>query len=618
VRGAADPVIAALVAAFAAVGAVASVVRYDHLASGLDLGIFDQAIWHYSRFEAPFSSITGENVLGDHLHPLIATLAPLYWVWSDPRVLLIAQSALVAASIVPVFLFARDRLGRTGARLLAVGYAAFWGLQVGVLYDFHELAFAPVLIASAVLCADRRRWGAFWVAIALLLAVKEDMAILVVFVGAFLLAAGERRRGAVALIAGAAWYELATQVVIAHFAPSGRYGHWAYTELGGGPLSALWALVQEPWRLLTIGLSPSVKARTLAALFAPFLLLSLPSRLVLLAVPLLAERFLATNPNYWVAHFQYSLAIAPVLAMAAADGLRTLARLLPENRRPPAIVVACAVIAVANVALTRLASPDAALTTVTSAGELTTPAGAAAGLRMLARVPPGSSVAATDQLLAHLSERSDLVRITPAGFGGARYLVLDVADVGCCEETSTDGADGAAIDAVLPSLTPVYYDAGWLLARRPPTGLQAGSGAIPPLAADRARSIDGALLRWRAPVLGAIAPSDPCYAALRARAAGTSACFATLRAGLKHAQRALLDALQPSTGLAGPCGGLARMAARDSEAVAGALEDVTRAGAAGHDRAVVAAYLAFKAREASADRLGAIVRFAILCTPRAR
>jgi hypothetical protein len=119
-------------------------------------------------------------------------------------------------------------------------------------------------------------------------------------------------------------------------------------------------------------------------------------------------------------------------------------------------------------------------------------------------------------------------------------------------------------------------------------------------------------------VLGAIAPTVPCYAALRDRAPGTAACFATLQAGLEHAQRALLDALQTSSGTTGPCGGLARMAARDSRAVAGALERVAEAGAAARDRAVVSAYLAFKAREASADRLGAIVRFAILCTPRAR
>ena len=51
----------------------------------------------------------GYNLLGDHFHPLIAVLAPLYWIWDDPRMLLLAQAALFAASMVPVARFAERR-----------------------------------------------------------------------------------------------------------------------------------------------------------------------------------------------------------------------------------------------------------------------------------------------------------------------------------------------------------------------------------------------------------------------------------------------------------------------------------------------------------------------------
>jgi uncharacterized membrane protein len=180
-----DPVLLVMVGVMALAGAVASVLRYVNLGSGLDLSLFDQAVWHYSRFQAPFSSIHGEDLLGDHFHPLVAVLAPLYWIWSDARMLVIAQAVLVAASIVPVFLFAKPRLGRVGAYLLSGAYALFWGLQVGVLYDFHEVAFAPLLIALTILFADRRRWGWFWVSVVLLLGVKEDMSIYVVFLGIY-------------------------------------------------------------------------------------------------------------------------------------------------------------------------------------------------------------------------------------------------------------------------------------------------------------------------------------------------------------------------------------------------------------------------------------------------
>ena len=51
----------------------------------------------------------GYNVLGDHFHPIIAVFAPLYWIWDSPYVLLIVQTALIAASIPVVYRFARRR-----------------------------------------------------------------------------------------------------------------------------------------------------------------------------------------------------------------------------------------------------------------------------------------------------------------------------------------------------------------------------------------------------------------------------------------------------------------------------------------------------------------------------
>lgn len=43
-----------------------------------DLAIFDQAVWHYSRWEAPFSSIKGFSVLGDHFTPILILAGPFY------------------------------------------------------------------------------------------------------------------------------------------------------------------------------------------------------------------------------------------------------------------------------------------------------------------------------------------------------------------------------------------------------------------------------------------------------------------------------------------------------------------------------------------------------------
>jgi hypothetical protein len=49
-----EPALLVFVAAMALLDAIASVIRDVNLGSGLDLSLFDQAVWHYSRFQAPF------------------------------------------------------------------------------------------------------------------------------------------------------------------------------------------------------------------------------------------------------------------------------------------------------------------------------------------------------------------------------------------------------------------------------------------------------------------------------------------------------------------------------------------------------------------------------------
>jgi hypothetical protein len=77
--------------------------------AGFDLGIFDQAVRRYAHFQAPIVPLKGMsyNIWGDHFHPIIATAAPLYWIWGHPETLLILQAALIASSVPVIYRFAR-------------------------------------------------------------------------------------------------------------------------------------------------------------------------------------------------------------------------------------------------------------------------------------------------------------------------------------------------------------------------------------------------------------------------------------------------------------------------------------------------------------------------------
>ncbi|WP_157250925.1 DUF2079 domain-containing protein [Nonomuraea typhae] len=354
----------ALAGVAAAVYAALSLVRLRNVEAGsYDLVIFDQAIRSYSEFRLPIAIVKGVHndfgagfsVLGDHWSPILALLAPLYWVHDGPETLLVAQAVLMAAAAVPLWVFARRALGPGAAYAVAAAYTLSWPVAEAVAFDFHEVAFVPLL--TAVMLERRqagRRLGMVAAALALLF-VKEDMGLLVAGFGLVLLVQRSVKLGAVFVAGGVAFTGLASQVLIPAFGGRRDY-YWAYGALGDGVSSALRTVVTDP--LAAIGLlgTPPIKLVTMLLLLALTLLAALASPLVLMALPLLAERMLASSfPNWWAPDHHYNAFLVVVLFAAGADGIRRLARL---RRVWAAGVVVFAVATVPFFALAELGNPD--------------------------------------------------------------------------------------------------------------------------------------------------------------------------------------------------------------------------------------------------------------------
>lgn len=380
-------------------------LRHWHFDSGgFDLGLFDQAMWHYSRWEAPVTTIgPADNILSQHFSPILVLLTPLYWLWSCPEVLLITQVILFGLATLPIYWFSAPRLGRLGSAILVAVFWLFWGTQSAIAFDFHEIAFAVPLIATAIYAIDKRRWWLYWLAVIGLLLIKENLALFVVFVGLYLLVKGEWRRGIITSVIGAAWFGLLLKVIIPLFAAPGvGYLYWSYQNLGATPSAALWYVIRHPINIIGLLFNNSVKVTTLASFFYPLAFLPLISPLVFLSLPLIAERMLSTNELYWLRDFHYTAPLIPVLIMAAADGLNRLRSLLaPPWRR--AVIASVLVIAIgANLAelpkfqLWELIHPSYWQLT---ASDIT-------GQQAVSMIPATATVLAQNKIVPHLSHRS--------------------------------------------------------------------------------------------------------------------------------------------------------------------------------------------------------------------
>ncbi len=305
---------------------------------GFDVGIYDQGTWLLSRARAPFVTVRGLDLLGQHAAYIMVLVAPLYRVWADPRLLLLLQVVFLALPAVVLYRLGGRHLGHPAAGLaVAVAYLAYPGVQWAISWQFHPEAIAAGLLALAVAAADQRRHGrmALWLALAALCG--GELGLVVAGFGLLLVAGGRRAVGWRTAGAGLAWFLLATYLLAPlHAGRVTRLFETDYGIAGTGPRALLASLATMAGHALQTGLAND-GLFYLLLVFLPLLGLPLlaPRWLLPVAPPLLLN-LAAVQPEHHQLRFHYLATAAPLLAAGAVAGLAVVRSARRQLARPPA------------------------------------------------------------------------------------------------------------------------------------------------------------------------------------------------------------------------------------------------------------------------------------------
>lgn len=308
---------------------------------GYDMGIFDQGVWLLSRFHAPFVTVMGRNLFGDHTSFILLLAVPLYWIWPAANTLLVLQTCLIAGGAVVVYLLGRRRLGNIPlATVLAGAYLLNPALQQGNLEQFHPEAFLVLSVAVAIYGSVESKPVLLAIGVAASLLVKEDSWLLMVPLGLWVLLRRNRIWGTVILASSISWAFLATQVVIrlllgttsfysnrvpfggfggllaAPFVHAGRFVK--YVRGGGRPFYVWQMGASFGWVML---IAPEIAAIGLLTL---------------------AENTLSLFPYMQQITRHYSLSLVPVFALGTVYAVSRLPRL--QLRAAATAVVACSAV----------------------------------------------------------------------------------------------------------------------------------------------------------------------------------------------------------------------------------------------------------------------------------
>lgn len=313
-----------------------SIAKYNNFFMGkFDLGNMDQTVWNtiHGRifmFTDPDSTGTISR-LAYHADFILVLLSPLYFVWSDPRVLLIVQTVVLGLGAYFVYKIALYVLKNPLLSVvLGIVYLLNPLIQKQNLYDFHAVTLATTfLLAVWYFLVTKKYW---WMSLFLFLAVltKENVYLIAALIGFFLVYKRQYKLGAVISIASLGMFLLLMKYLI----PGARGGeHFAVqflSEFGDSLGSALLAIISNPIRTIQVIFEHN-GLEYLKMLLLPTGFLSILSPFYMIfAAPDITKNLLASNQNFRSSYYQYNAEILPFIFISSIYTIRLLQKKIPN------------------------------------------------------------------------------------------------------------------------------------------------------------------------------------------------------------------------------------------------------------------------------------------------
>ncbi|NNC80726.1 MAG: DUF2079 domain-containing protein [Acidimicrobiales bacterium] len=305
-----------------------ALARLRSLELGEDFAAWLQGVWLIGEDLPPEVSVTGRSIYEGQFSIIMWPIAQVARVVPTAPFLLIIQSAALAVGVVPLWRIARRvlELGIETSLVLAIAYGLQPNLHNLNLSGFHPEALAVPTMVYAYLASQREQWVRFAMAVIVTLAVRSDLGLVMIGLGALLAVEGRTRAGRLTAGAGAVWGVLALLIFQADLA-GGEFVHSeAFASYGDGPVSILWGMLGSPIDVIKDFLAEENFAR-LVSLFAP--LLFLPILKPRFQLPLMlfgAFGFIASIPPGEFGSPQQDVAALAFLPVATAFAFRTLGR----------------------------------------------------------------------------------------------------------------------------------------------------------------------------------------------------------------------------------------------------------------------------------------------------
>ncbi|MBI5123649.1 DUF2079 domain-containing protein [Candidatus Roizmanbacteria bacterium] len=308
-----------------------SIQRYLSLNSSYyDLGIMNQVVYNTARgrFLEMTNQALDKNVsrLATHFDPILAFLAPFYFIYPSPSTLLIIQTIVLAIGAWFIYLISKKTLrNKIYALIFSLSYLFLFLVTRANLFDFHPVALATTFLLAAIYFEIVDKNFLAFVFILLSLLTKEHVGLVTFLYGLYISIFRKKKAFGLFISTISLIFFISTVFfIIPYFRQTTHFAAKYFGDFGDTPEKAIGGILLSPKKLLTIFsrketlvyLSRFILSYGGLAIFSPFF--------VLIASPEALINILSANNNMRSLYFHYNSLIVPFLVVGAIFGLRNI------------------------------------------------------------------------------------------------------------------------------------------------------------------------------------------------------------------------------------------------------------------------------------------------------
>jgi uncharacterized membrane protein len=373
-----------------------------------DLAFYVQALWLALRGKW-MVSLLNVPLMGNHAEPIVFLLTPLFAICPHPMLFVAVQTLAFASMPFTAWRIGRHlKLAPAAALCLALATLVTPATLSIAIYEFHPEALAAPLLLLLIEARLAGRYGWFWLWFLAVLAVKENMApLLVMYCGVLALLEWKRERrwqltwNVLPALLAIAWLLIYGKVI----SPAINAGNvdylQLYGQLGNSPGDIIHKFFTEPHRVLGALRTALTQGNMLPALLLPFLLLPLlRPHWLLIAAPLLAQHLLSYRYSEWSLGAHYP---APFIALFWIAAAEALARFRRQTAIAAVLLAACAGFHFRFGPARELVREIPGLSNALEEREWKA--------EMLSKIPDDASVTAGLGFLSHLAKRENVISL---------------------------------------------------------------------------------------------------------------------------------------------------------------------------------------------------------------